>query len=150
VSCSCCGADAKKSRTVCPECGWNCFPVSRQTLLHQVQFSDNQCIAKGDYAFCANSDCNTGYFSTSDTILKSSLRAFQPGQQAMLCHCFDISESAYRTALADGTAEAMKGFVVQQTKDKLCACESRNLSGRCCLAGFRLLEKEYADSSPTD
>ena len=112
-------------------------------MLHQVQFPDNQNIAEGDYAFCANRDCNSGYFSTSDMILKTGLRAFQTGQQAMLCHCFDISEAVYRTALADGTAEAMKAFVVQQTKDGLCACESRNPSGRCCLASFRQMEKNH-------
>jgi len=63
----------------------------------------------------------------------------------MLCHCFDIAESTYRNALADGTAEATKAFVVQQTKDGLCACESRNPSGRCCLASFRPMEKEKGE-----
>jgi hypothetical protein len=37
----------------------------------------------------------------------------------MLCHCFDIAESAYRSALDDGRAEFIKDFVMQQTKDKL-------------------------------
>jgi len=143
MSCACCNSTTKKTRVTCPACGQNCFPISRQTMLHQVQFPDNQDIAEGDYTCCANPDCNTGYFSTSSTILKSSLRAFQPGQQAMLCHCFDISESIYRTALDDGTAEAIRSFVVQQTKDKLCACESRNPSGRCCLASFKQMEKAH-------
>jgi len=61
----------------------------------------------------------------------------------MLCYCFDISEAAYRIALADGMAKAMKAFVVQQTKEGLCACESRNTSGRCCLADFRQMEKDH-------
>jgi len=112
-------------------------------MLHQVQFPDNQDIAEGDYACCANPDCNTGYFSTSSTIPKSRFRAFQPGQLAMLCHCFDISKPVYRRALAEGTAEAIKAFVVQQTKEKLCACESRNPSGRCCLADFKRMEKAH-------
>ncbi len=143
MSCSCCGPTTKKVRAVCPRCSQHCFPVSRQIMLHQVQFPDNQRLAAGDYAFCANRDCNTGYFSTSDMIPKAHLRAFRPDHEAMLCHCFDISESVYRTALADGTAAAIKAFVVQQTKDGLCACESRNPSGRCCLAGFRQMEKAH-------
>jgi len=49
----------------------------------------------------------------------------------------------YRRALAEGTAEAIKAFVVQQTKEKLCACESRNPSGRCCLADFKRMEKAH-------
>jgi len=141
MSCACCNTTTKKTRMSCPACGQNCFPVSRQTILHQVQFPENQAIAEGGYAFCANSECNVGYFSESCSISKTRLRAFQSGQQAMLCHCFDISESVYRAALTDGTAQAMKAFVVKQTKDKLCACESRNPSGRCCLIDFSREEK---------
>ncbi len=141
---SCCGnVKEKKGRVVCPACSQNCFPVSRQTILHQVHFPANQGIVEGDYAFCTNRDCHIGYFSASDMIPKKSMRAFQGDQEAMLCHCFDISESDYRTALADGNAGAIKGFVVQQTKDKLCACESRNPSGRCCLSSFKRMEKDY-------
>ena len=76
-------------------------------------------------------------------IPKISLRAFQSNQDVMLCHCFDVSESDYRTALQHGSSEAIKAFVVQQTKDKLCACESRNPAGRCCLASFKQMEKAY-------
>jgi len=45
--------------------------------------------------------------------------------------------------LANGSALAIKAFVIQQTKEGLCACESRNPSGRCCLADFRRLEQEH-------
>ncbi len=143
MSCDCCNSTTKKPRAICSACGQNCFPVSRQTMLHQVQFPDNQDIAEGDYSCCASPDCNTGYFSISDMISKTRLRAFQPGRQAMLCHCFDISEAVYQAALDDGTAKAIKAFVVQQTKEKLCACESRNPSGRCCLASFKQMEKAH-------
>jgi hypothetical protein len=112
-------------------------------MLHQIQFPDNQDIADDDYVCCANRDCQVGYFSSSDTIAKNRMRAFHAGQQAMLCHCFDISEAAYRAALDDGTAKAIKAFVVQQTKEKLCACESRNPSGHCCLASFKQMEKAH-------
>jgi len=116
-------------------------------MLQQVQSPHNQRMAEGDYACCTNRDCHVGYFSTSEMIPKTRLRAFQAGHQAMLCYCFDISESAYRAALDDGTAEAIKAFVVQQTKDSLCACECRNPSGRCCLASFRAMEKEKGESA---
>jgi len=139
---TCCSdVKEKKGRVVCPACGGNCFSVSRQTMLHQVQFPDNQGIDEGGYAFCPNHVCDTGYFSEYHIISKTSLRAFQPNQDAMLCHCFDISEFAYRTALQTGASESIKGFVVQKTKEKLCACESRNPSGRCCLASFKQMEK---------
>jgi len=143
MACSCCNASTKKVRTNCPKCGQNCFPVSRQTMLHQIQFPDNQSFAKGDYTFCSNRGCSVGYFSPFHVIPKNSLRAFQSNHPAMLCHCFDIDESVYLSALDDGRAEFIKAFVVQQTKDKLCSCESRNPSGRCCLANFRQMEKAH-------
>ncbi len=143
MSCSCCSTTTKKRRMACPACDQSSLPVSRQTMLHQVQFPDNQSLPEGDYGFCSNKDCTAGYFSSSIVIPKIQLRTFQSEQIAMLCHCFDISESVYRTALSNGTSKAMKAFVVQQTKEGLCACESRNPSGRCCLASFRQIEKAY-------
>jgi len=143
MSCACCQTNTKKGRLACPACAQRCVPVSRQTMLHQVQFPRNQNLTEGDYAFCPNHDCIAGYVSPSAMIPKTYMRAFQPGKTAMLCHCFDISEAAYRTALAGGTAAATKDFVVQQTKAGLCSCESRNPSGRCCLASFRQMEKAH-------
>jgi len=133
----------EKRRMACPLCAQNALPVSRQTMVHQVQFPDNQSLPADDYGFCSNKDCTTGYFSSATVIPKTQLRAFHPDQTAMLCHCFDISEFAYRAALADGTAQDVKAFVIQQTKENLCACESRNPSGRCCLADFKRMEKAH-------
>ena len=141
MACSCCAASTVASRSVCPTCGGSGVGVSRQTLLHQVPFPDNQSLADEAYAYCADPDCPTGYFFAADTIPKQRLRAFRDGR-AMLCHCFDISRESYRVALADGTAAQIKAFVVRQTKERLCACESRNPSGRCCLADFRRMEHE--------
>jgi len=143
MSCCCCNTSSKKGRVNCPACDQIALSVNKQTMLHQVQFPDNQSIPKGDYAFCANKECHVGYFSAVNMIPKSLLRAFQANQPAMLCHCFDVSESAYRTALQSGSFEAIKAFVVQQTKAKVCACESRNPSGRCCLVSFKQMEKGY-------
>jgi len=112
-------------------------------MRHQLRSPQKQQIHEGDYAFCANKACHVVYFSEHHLIPKEKLRAFQPHCIAMLCYCFDISESAYRTALDDGTAAAIKGFVVQQTQAGLCACASRNPSGRCCLADFKRMEKEH-------
>jgi hypothetical protein len=111
-------------------------------LLH-VQFPDNQQIKEDNYFFCPSMQCNTGYFSSSIFIPKQQLRAFKPHRQKMLCYCFDISESLYLSALESEASESIKAFVVQQTKSGTCACEVRNPSGRCCLADFKRLEKNY-------
>jgi len=150
MSCCCCHTPSKPARAPCPACGQNGHAVTTQTLLHQVQFPDNQQLSDGNFAFCANRACAVGYFTADTTIPKSRLRAFQPGERPMLCHCVDISVAQYRTALQSDDANAIKPndikpndikqFVIAQTKQKRCACESRNPSGRCCRADFKKLE----------
>ena len=142
---SCCSSNStsKKMRKDCPECGESCLSVALQTMLLHVQFPGNQHITEEDYFFCPSMQCNAGYFSSSVIIPKQQLRAFKPHQQNMLCYCFDISELQYRSALEAGTSDPIKAFVVEQTKSGTCACETRNPSGRCCLAAFKRLEKNY-------
>ncbi len=143
MSRSCCSTSLNKKRVTCTVCGQTCLLVNRQTMLHQVQFPENQSISEGDYAFCANLDCHVAYFSGDIMIQKETLRVFQADEPAMLCYCFDVSRSTYRKALQSHTSETIKAFVVKQTKAKVCACESRNPSGRCCLTDFKRMEDEY-------
>lgn len=138
---SCCAETPPSKRRDCPECGKSCLPVKMQTMFHQIQSPDNQRIVEDDYAYCPNQACPVGYFSASSLIPKLKLRAYQNGPQALLCHCFDVSQPVYQTAIQAGTHETIKAFVVQQTKVGNCACEIRNPSGRCCLADFTRLEK---------
>ncbi|RMH20974.1 MAG: hypothetical protein D6698_03350 [Gammaproteobacteria bacterium] len=112
-------------------------------MLHQITFPQNLDLGDEDYAFCAGKDCSAGYFSESRQIPKTSLRAFQPGCDEMLCYCFDISVSTYRTALSEGTAKLIREFVIQNTKKDLCVCMTRNPSGRCCLADFKRMEHDH-------
>lgn len=137
---SCCETPSSK-RQDCPECGKSCLPVKRQTMLHQVAFPDNRKIPEEDFAYCPETACGVGYFSASNIIPKLKMRAFENNSQSMLCHCFDVSQPVYQAAIESATHEAIKAFVVQQTKSGACACEARNPSGRCCLADFARLEK---------
>ncbi len=141
---ACCNTETK-SRSTCPACRQCCIPASWQTMLHQIRFPENQSLANDDYTFCTNRDCPAGYISASHMVPKNLLRAFDPDRPAMLCHCFDISEPGYVTALRNHTAGAIRDFVVRQTRAGLCACEIRSPDGRCCLARFRELEKAHAD-----
>lgn len=64
-------------------------------------------------------------------------------REEMLCYCFDVSVSHYQSALEAGISKPIKTFVVEQTKSGFCACKTSNPSGRCCLADFKRLEKNY-------
>jgi len=128
----------QKKREQCPSCQSVSLAVSMRTLLHHVKFPENQSLPNEHYFYCANEGCEVVYFSDNHNIARDLLR--EPIQH-MLCYCFDISKPTYRAALNDNQAEIIKNFVVQQTQAGLCACEARNLSGRCCLAGFKKMEK---------
>jgi len=147
MSCCCSGStSSEKARHDCPKCGKTCLSVSYQTLIHQVQNPENQKIKQEEaYSFCANPTCDVAYFSSSTTIFKHKVRALKAHQDAMLCYCFDMTLSHYQSALKQGTSASMKQFVIQQTKTDLCACTTRNPSGRCCLANFKLIERKYAN-----
>ena len=61
--------------------------------------------------------------------------------EKLLCYCFNISEAAYREALAQGEAQILKDFVIWQTKHGHCRCEALNPNKQCCLKDFKKLER---------
>jgi hypothetical protein len=141
----CCASNPSKATTqTCPQCGTTCKSVEMRTLYHQVRFPENQAIVSDTYCFCPNKDCTTAYFSIAgNNIPKQQLTTHQDIQKDKLCYCFDIDTADYLAALDTNQAEPVKNFVMQRTKSGECACELRNPSGQCCLAKFKLLEKEF-------
>ena len=74
------------------------------------------------------------YFGEDNsTINKSSLRTEvgikENKPDSLICYCFGVSKKA-------SLSQDIKEFVIKNTKDKVCACSTRNPSGRCCLKDF--------------
>lgn len=127
---NCCSADSHPVAFECPQCGKPCKNVSMKTIFHQVKFPDILDIDNDSYYFCADKTCSIGYFSQEGkTILKNQLRYLTELENNKLCYCIDINTEQYVNSLKDGTAEAIKNFVIQKTKAGDCACEIRNPSG---------------------
>ena len=142
----CCNPDSSGHVTQesCPKCDKPCKSVAIRTLYHQIRFPENQGIAPESYYYCPLKNCSVGYFTLAGLIIpKHHLRTISNIEHNKLCYCFDIDVSQYISALKDRNAEAIKNFVIKLTKSGDCACETRNPSGRCCLADFKKLEKEY-------
>ncbi len=81
------------------------------------------------------------YFNETGAIYKLGHVRQEVGQKSntsdrMLCYCFDIRESNVREELEKTGQSQSKAFVMELVKLKLCACEVRNPSGKCCLADF--------------
>lgn len=79
--------------------------------------------------------CQIVYFGEDDSVIKTSaLRTLvgikEKSSNSLLCYCYGITYKDYIKT------PNIKSFVVQQTKEKNCACETHNPSGRCCLKDF--------------
>jgi hypothetical protein len=135
---SCCSSTCKTETPKthrCPSNGVEYREVSSRTIAHHINepwlWNGKNC----SYYFCDDPECDVVYFGDDDSfILKSQLRTEvgikSTSEHALLCYCFGVTK-------ADAQQNpAIKSFVVEQTKQKLCSCETSNPSGRCCLKDF--------------
>jgi hypothetical protein len=90
-------------------------------------------LAAKPHFYCGNCDCEVIYFALNGKrykITEMRPETREAMANGMICYCYGINDA---TALSDPSAKA---FVIDQTRNKACACESRNPSGRCCLKDF--------------
>ena len=132
----CCSSETEAtSQTICPGCGNKGNLVTPETIrLHLLQ-PWLWLSGENAYHFCHNSGCEVVYFSDGTTPLTQAALATPVGIKSRddedpLCYCYHISRGEYRRN------PDLKDFVVKQTQEEACACESRNPSGRCCLGDF--------------
>lgn len=119
----------------CPRHGGECAEVPVRTITHHLRQPWAWPHADQRYYFCDNPACEVVYFGEDGSlILASQLRTVvgikNAAADSLICYCFGVT---WADALRDATA---KEFVVAQTRAGLCACETRNPSGRCCLKDF--------------
>ena len=135
----CCTASECKTthpkKLRCPVNGVEYAEVSARTITHHIKNSW-QWQDKGlRYFFCDDPRCEVVYFGEDgSTITASQLRTpvgVKDGSgDALLCYCFGVTR-----ADAQNDPE-IRDFVAAQTKQGLCACDTRHPSGRCCLKDF--------------
>jgi len=104
-------------------------------MLHHIHQPWTYDFASEHYYYCANSSCDVVYFSETNTLInRSRIRTHHNDSTALddelVCFCFAVKKS-------EATAnKGIKAFVIEQTRQSLCSCESANPSGRCCLKNF--------------
>jgi len=138
MSACCTSSDDKKvkiNKLPCPECGESGSLVNKHTILHHIKSPWLMELDAALYFFCRNSKCGVVYFSDcNETINIQSLRTKigikEQNDEALICFCFGVNKSVA------ATDKSVKEFVVAQTKNAVCACETANPSGRCCLKDF--------------
>lgn len=119
----------------CPTNGVSYASVKRKTLLHHIKKPWQHSITPQGYYFCTDPKCDVVYFAQDNTTihthnLRTTVWQKSNSEEANICYCFGVTK---QQASSD---KEIKTFVIKQTKNSLCSCETSNPSGLCCLKDF--------------
>lgn len=122
-------------RHTCPANGKAYALVPSSTIKHHIKAPWSWNEKNQGYYFCSDPDCEVVYFGQDDSVIeKSSLRSEvgtkETSENALVCYCYGVTRSEAKNN------PYIRHFIVEETKQKNCACESKNPSGKCCLADF--------------
>jgi len=135
----CCAYEKNSARYpqshVCPANGRSYPRVMRKTVLHHIAYPWIRPLTEQGYYFCSDPNCSVVYFAQDNTMIHAdSLRTtvWQKSgtEEDTFCYCFGVTKK-----MADAD-KSIKAFIIEQTKNFFCSCETRNPSGRCCLKDF--------------
>jgi hypothetical protein len=140
----CCSFKNIKKKHKCPINGEEYKEISIKTLLHHIQEPWNLENTEQSYYFCEDPECNVVYFGKDNIVIeKMGIRTIigmkEKANNTPLCYCFGITKN---DAIKNSK---IKEFVLEKTKNKICACDIRNPSGKCCLRDFPKTHKAFAD-----
>jgi len=93
----------------------------------------------GNYSFCSTRDCSIIYFedkgghqfTVDDLRIRVGLKVND--DPIPLCYCFGFDERDIRDEIQRTGNTSVPEKVSSLIRESLCACETRNPSGMCCL-----------------
>ncbi len=123
----------------CQDCEGQSRPVSRKTVLLMLKPHLLEQAMTGTYSFCAAPDCRVVYFeeqgsqrfTTDDLRVPVGVKASEG--PIPLCYCFGFDESHIRDEISRTGTTTVSSRIAALIREGLCACESRNPAGVCCL-----------------
>ena len=133
----CCNTSqpTQNKRHICPVNGKPYSKVPVGTVIHHISQPWNYPLRDQAYYFCDDPECDVVYFGLDNTTIKTdSLRTKvgikEKDDKSLICYCFGINRQQSKNS-----PEA-KAFVIEQTQNRTCSCNTSNPSGRCCLKDF--------------
>ena len=136
--------------TRCANCGGQSRPVSRKTVLLMLKPELLEQAMTGTYSFCSARDCPVVYFdeqsshrfTTDDLRVTVGVKA--SADPIPLCYCFGFDESHIRDEISTTDTTTIPERISTLIREGLCACESRNPGGVCCLGEVNKAAKRLA------
>ena len=136
---SCCSSSTQENnypkRHICPANGNEYLAVSPATIKHHLNEPWAWKETNQGYYYCTDPKCDVVYFAEDDSTLTqadlhTSVGRKSTSPDATVCYCYHASQQDIINN------PSIRDFVIQETQAKNCACDSKNPSGRCCLADF--------------
>jgi Zinc binding domain len=123
----------------CTNCKGQSRPVSRKTVLLMLKQHLLEEAMTGTYSFCSTRDCPVVYFeergvhrfTTDDLRVPVGVKTTE--DPITLCYCFGFDESHIRDQIFQTGSTNVPQRISALIREGLCACESRNPAGVCCL-----------------
>ncbi len=109
--------------------------MAARTIKHHIKRAWEWEPGNRTYYFCDDPECEVVYFADDDSVILTSRLHTKVGVKttddaAPACYCFGITR-------ADAKRDPkIRQYVIEQTKNGECSCDTHNPSGRCCLKDF--------------
>ena len=136
-------------RTKCAACTGASRYVKKQTMLLMLKPEFFDRIGDEQYYYCASSDCKIVYFPEGEGICfyKEDLRVRvgvkEKTDPKPLCYCFGFDEADFRNEFVESGQTTIAMRIVKMVKAGMCACDTRNPSGACCLGEITKTIKRF-------
>jgi hypothetical protein len=94
--------------------------------------------AGADYKFCSTRNCEVVYFDKAGNHFRTGDLRVRVGIKERddpipVCYCFGFNESDLRESIAQGGKPGIPEQISALIGEGLCACDSLNPAGICCL-----------------
>ena len=136
----------------CESCGGQSRPVSRKTVLLMLKPHLVEQAMTGTYSFCAVRECPVVYFEEQGSCrfmsddLRMRVGVKESGDPIPLCYCFGFDESHMRDEITRTGKTTIPARISTLMREGLCACESRNPAGVCCLGEVNRAVKRLTEN----
>jgi hypothetical protein len=134
-----CTDDELRQTGRCGSCKRKGRPVSRKTVLLMLRPDLLERAMHGRYSFCSERDCAIVYFedkgrenfTVDDLRIRVGVKV--KDDPIPLCYCFGFDENHIRDEIERTGNTSIPDKVSGLIREGLCACETRNPAGVCCL-----------------
>ena len=134
---------ALQDHSLCATCGKKGKPVKALTIRYLTNKDWSHYNKITDGFFCTNpGDSTVYYLPEQNLIIDKREVAVRVGikekkEPIYVCYCYNHTNAAIEEDFLEHGRSTIEDNIRQKVTEKLCSCEFRNPSGRCCLGDVR-------------